>query len=203
MVELEKEGTINPSYSLNRRVVRNGLFQDIRKDLGRADDQQYVHPVHVFKILGFRSSIVQSGNSPLCAIVRYLKDSIGLRFCDIAMLICRKHNTVMTAYYRSSEQPPPQKAPVVPFSLLARLTVFEAAVFSLYNHRYSCAEISNILRKPPPSIHTVLKRALGKGPEHPEVACDVEVLRNLSGPKLEIGKIIENISSLRGYEDVD
>ncbi|MFH1133633.1 MAG: hypothetical protein V1735_04020 [Nanoarchaeota archaeon] len=125
--------------------------------------------------LGFRAAVLKSANSPLEALVFYLHRDLKLRFCDIARLIHRKHNTVMTAYQNARQQQKPAKSPLIPFSLLERATVLEAAVLTLANQDMGCAEIAKLLGKSAPAIHTVLGRAKRKAARsHAETQHDVE-----------------------------
>jgi DNA-binding NarL/FixJ family response regulator len=121
-----------------------------------------------FRDQGFPCAILKSGNSPLKALIRYLHDDRGLRFCEISRVVFRKHNTVMTSFASSEAQPPPEASPQIPFSLLSKLTVFEAAVNHLHTEGESCASIARMLGKRPSEIHTVLRRSQEKFP--PEIA---------------------------------
>ncbi len=101
---------------------------------------------------------------PLEAIVRYLKDILGLRVNEIAKKLHKKASAVSTAYKKGKKKSfvfmkTDILIPLSEFEKNPSLSVLEVVVSYLKKKGFTITHIAKLLRKSPKTVWTVQKRA--------------------------------------------
>ena len=137
-----------------------GQLKSYGKPVLKKEIEKAVIPVGVFD-----SAILSS----LEAIVKYLKENLGLKFSDIAAMLNRSKKTIWATYYNASKKMPskienPSSKITIPVSIFSMrdLSVLENVVRFIKELGYSNHEIAAMLKLDDRTIWTVFDRAKRK-----------------------------------------
>jgi len=159
---------LKEEYSLNKKEITNIIIEKL-KEKYKLNKKEVLEIIKIKETLTIPATIFSKKLGALEAIIKYMKENLGMSYRNIAQHLERDERTIWTAYKKSQEK---QEQPLeiketkilLPLSIFKnkKLTILEAVIIYLKQQGIKYSEMSEIINRDQRNIWTVYSRAVKK-----------------------------------------